>query len=133
MAPHADVAETGRRRGLKNPGWKHHAGSIPAIGTICQGVIVGSQPASKAGAVKAVEGSSPSLGATQKQVLFRQYAPVAQMAEQRTLNPKVEGSTPSGRTRFKSVAQFGRAAVSKTEGCEVQILPGLPNENRHTM
>lgn len=96
---------------------ERHAGSNPAPGTICQGAIVGSRPVSKAGAVIAVEGSSPSLGATQKLDLFQQYAPVAQMEEQRTLNPKVEGSTPSGRTRFKSVAQFGRAAVSKTEGC----------------
>lgn len=54
----------------------------------------------------------PAKEATQKCVWafespsLRQYAPLAQLAEQRTLNPKVVGSIPPRRTKSVSLAQW---------------------------
>lgn len=47
------------------------------------------------------------------------YAPVAQLVEHLTFNQRVEGSTPSGRTKMKIYvdSSIGRALDSKSSGC----------------
>ncbi len=51
---------------------------------------------------------------------FQSLAPLAQLAEHRTLNPQVLGSSPRGRTnRTKTYLKdsFGRTAPERSAGC----------------
>ena len=76
------LQKIGRRGGFKIHCCKTPAGSSPALGTIWQGVIIGSQPVSKAGAAIVVVGSSPTLAA-----MVQKKQNIAVKTRRGTVNP----------------------------------------------